>query len=121
MCILKVTNGKATKIDTDLELKTLQSLVGGDIEVVYPFDAPVALICNEEGKVNGLSPNFALSYQNKVYDVVVGECLICGLSEESFDSLVEELATKFVNLFNNARTGIVVAGKYVPVIHIDYV
>lgn len=118
MCILKITNGKAVQLDTDLELKTLQSLVGGCIEVVYPFEDPVALICNEEGKLQGLSPNFALSYQNKVYDVVAGTCLICGISEESLSGLTEGIAAKFMDMFNSARTGIVV-GKFIPVIRID--
>ena len=35
-------------------LESLQHEVGGDIEAVYPFDDPVAVICNEEGKLEGL-------------------------------------------------------------------
>ena len=33
-------------------LKPLQEAVGGYIEAVYPFDDPVALIVNEEGKLD---------------------------------------------------------------------
>ena len=41
-------------------LKPLQEIVGGYIEAVYPFDDPVAIICNEEGKLNSLEMNRAL-------------------------------------------------------------
>ena len=32
------------------DLRSLQAEVGGSIEAIYPFDDPVAIICNEEGK-----------------------------------------------------------------------
>ena len=35
-------------------LKGLQMAVGGYIEAVYPYEEPVALVCNEEGKLLGL-------------------------------------------------------------------
>ena len=38
-------------------LESLQHEVGGDIEAVYPFEEPVAIVCNEEGKMNGLPLN----------------------------------------------------------------
>ena len=38
----------------------LQAAVGGDIQAVYPYEDPVALICNEEGKLLGLPLNRAL-------------------------------------------------------------
>ena len=41
----------------DDSLKGLQDLVGGYIECVYPFDKEYILVCNEEGKINGLEPN----------------------------------------------------------------
>ena len=36
-------------------LEAEQEIVGGMIEAVYPFDDPVAIVCNEEGKINGMS------------------------------------------------------------------
>ena len=36
-------------------LEAMQSVVGGPIQAVYPFEEPVALICNEEAKLEGLS------------------------------------------------------------------
>ena len=46
-------------IEAGTGLEDLQQLVGGDIEVVYPFEDNVGLIVNEEGKINGL-PSTAL-------------------------------------------------------------
>ena len=43
--------------DIDSSLVSMQSVVGGLIQAIYPFDHPVALICNEEGKLIGLPPN----------------------------------------------------------------
>ena len=34
--------------------------VGGYIEAIYPYEDPVALVCNEEGKLEGLPLNRAL-------------------------------------------------------------
>ena len=42
------------------DLKSLQAAVGGYIEAAYFFDDPVALICNEEGKVYGMPYNLSL-------------------------------------------------------------
>ena len=41
-------------------LAAMQRVVGGDIEEYMPFADEVALICNEEGKVNGLPLNRAI-------------------------------------------------------------
>ena len=41
--------------EIDGSLESMQRIVGGDIEAVYPFDDPVAIVCNEEGKLLSLS------------------------------------------------------------------
>lgn len=54
MRILIVEPGKAprpAKIKHSLE--SLQAIVGGCIQAVYPFADKVALVCNDEGKLNG--------------------------------------------------------------------
>ena len=40
-------------------LEGKQAAVAGDIEAFYPFDEPIAIICNDEGKINGMSLNRA--------------------------------------------------------------
>ena len=37
--------------EIDHTLSAMQELVGGTIQAVYPFDDPVALVCNDEGKL----------------------------------------------------------------------
>ena len=45
------------RIEIESGLDALQRAVGGYIEAVYPYEDPVALIVNEEGKLNGLPLN----------------------------------------------------------------
>ena len=53
--------------------RSMQKFVGGHIQAVYPFDDPVALVCNEEGKLLGLPMNRALTDDRGVpYDIVCG-------------------------------------------------
>ena len=45
----------------DGNLESMQKIVGGLIQAIYPFDYPeIALVCNEEGKLNNLPLNIAL-------------------------------------------------------------
>ena len=63
------------------ELESLQKEVGGYIECIYPFDDEVGLICNEEGKLQGLHSNRGLYDENgELYDIIAGNFLIVGLT-----------------------------------------
>ena len=46
--------------EIDGTLESMQSLVGGTIQAIYPFEDQVALICNDEGKLLHLQMNRAL-------------------------------------------------------------
>ena len=82
-------------------LKGLQMAVGGYIEAVYPYEDPVALICNEEGKLMGLDLNRALRDEDgHIYDVLAGPFMVVGLGEEDFVSLPDELIQKFEQKFH---------------------
>ena len=62
---------KPTIQEIDGSLESMQRIVGGDIEAVYPFDDPVALVCHGEGKLLGLPMNRALTDESGVpYDIV---------------------------------------------------
>lgn len=77
-------------------LENLQKLVGGDIECVYPWNEDlVGLVCNGEGKYNGSLPNRML----EDYDLIFGTFFICGLTEEEFGSISDELAAKYEKKF----------------------
>ena len=58
--LLVQPNAYPKKISVGTELEDLQAMVGGDIEVTYPFEDEVAIILNEFGKINGLPLNRAI-------------------------------------------------------------
>ena len=83
-------------------LSSLQKEVGGFIEAVYPFEDPVAIICNEEGKLEGLPLNRALRDEDgHVYDIIAGTFLIAGLSEDNFCSLDDTQVEKFSAMYKS--------------------
>ena len=91
-CIATVTN----------QLASFQKIVGGYIEAIYPFDDPVAIIFNEEGKLNGMEANRALcDSSGQIYDILLGPFLITGLGDEDFASLSKELQDKYYSLFEH--------------------
>ena len=93
---------KPERIEIESGLDALQRAVGGYIEAVYPYEDPVALIVNEEGKLNGLPLNRALRDEdNDIYDIVAGTFLVVGLGESEFASLTPALMEKYDNLFHS--------------------
>lgn len=91
-------NATIEEIDSDLE--TLQSIVGGYIEQVCPWENEVALICNEEGKVNNLPYNRGLYDEGgNILDIIAGTFFVVGLGEENFRSLTDEEAEKYYQEF----------------------
>ena len=61
IAVLIVEPGKEPYVkEIDSGLESLQHEVGGYIEAIYPYEDPVALVCNEEGKLEGLPLNRAL-------------------------------------------------------------
>ena len=83
------------------ELEDLQKAVGGDIEATYPFEDPVALIMDDEGKMMGKDLNRALRDEDgNMYDIVAGDFLVGGLGEEDFSSLSPELMKKYEEHFH---------------------
>ena len=103
MTIIACHPGKSayvTKITSGLE--SMQRFVGGYIEAIYPFEDPVAIVCNEEGKVNGLELNRALHDEDgKILDIIAGDFFICGLGEEYFASIEGELQGKYLDMFKH--------------------
>lgn len=82
------------------DLKTLQKMVDGGIEGVYPFEDRVAIICNDEHKFNGSELNRCIrDDKGEVYDILAGTFLVAGLTEFDFGSLSPELADKYMKYF----------------------
>ena len=103
MKILLVEPGKKPVLsEIDGTLQSMQNIVGGTIQAIYPFEEPVALICNDEGKLLGLPLNRALrDAAGQIYDIVAGTFFLCGAPQgsDSFESLVtkdlESIKQKF--------------------------
>ena len=54
-------------------LSSMQEIVGGDIQAAYFFDEPVAVVCNEEGKMNGSELNRSVKDDNgMILSIIVG-------------------------------------------------
>lgn len=111
--ILKIEPGKKPEIkEIEDGLKSLQDEVQGDIEAVYPFDDNVGIICNEEGKINGMALNRALyDDDGEIYDIIAGPFLIVGLTEDSFSSLDDDMLQKYSEQFNYPERFIRADGK----------
>lgn len=100
-CLLVKPWEHPKRIDIENELHILQATVGGHIEVVYPFDDPVVIVCNEDGKIRNLPANRMLKDKDGVaYDVVCGDFLVMGLdATHDFTDLNDDLAAKYMDIF----------------------
>ena len=79
--------------------ENLQRIVGGLIEPIYLDD--VAIVVNEEGKINGLPFNRALRDENRrILDLLFGTFFICGLGEENFTDIPEQAIPKYSKMFS---------------------
>jgi hypothetical protein len=115
--VLVVAPGEEPRVaQMPMGLVSLQSVVGGRIQATYPYDAPVAIICNEEGKLDGLPLNRALYDENgDVYDIIAGTFIVSGLGEENFESLTPELKEKYMEEFRSPEVFVRIAGKILAV------
>lgn len=86
-------------------LKAMQAVVGGHIEIVTPFTEPVAIVCNEEGKIQNLPYNRPLVNRHGVpYDVLCGTFFIARVQGEHFASLTDEQIHCYKELYDNMMT-----------------
>lgn len=94
-------------------LESMQKIVGGSIEAVYPFDEPVALICNEEGKLLDLPLNRALRDDvGNVYDIISGTFFLCAAPPDSdrFESLSDQQVKTYLERFSVPESFLNVGG-----------
>ena len=117
MTVLAVLPGKAPeRMELNGSLESMQEFVGGTIQAVYPFPDPVAIVCNDEGKLMGLEHNRALRDEDgNVYDILCGPFFICGLGEEDFTSLPENLLQKYAKRFQHPELFLRINGSLMVV------
>ena len=91
------------RVEIENSLESMQAVVGGLIQAVYPFDEPVALVCNDEGKLLGLPLNRCLRLEGSgaIYDVIAGTFFLCAAPPDSdrFASLTEEQIARYAERF----------------------
>lgn len=101
--LLIAPNAEPRPVEIDGSLASMQSLVGGLIEAIYPFSDPIALICNDEGKLTGLPQNRPLKHPEtgEIYDIVCGPFFLCSAppDSENFESLPDDLIEKYSKVF----------------------
>lgn len=86
--------------EIDSGLESLQKEVGGLIQVTYPYEDLVGIVCNDERKINGMQLNRAIYDDNRnMTDIIAGTFLVVGLSDDSFTSLNDEQIKKFSDKF----------------------
>ena len=88
--------------EIDGSLRAMQDIVGGLIQPIYPFDDPVALVCNDEGKLMNLPANRCLQdKEGRIYDIVCGTFFLCGAPADSdnFTSLAPEQIERYRERF----------------------
>ena len=89
--------------DVGSDLKSMQKIVGGSIQAIYPFDEPMVLICNEEGKLLNLPLNRALrNDEGEVYDIISGTFFVCAAPPNSdhFAGLTDQQVKMYMERFS---------------------
>ena len=88
--------GKPSRIITiNNTLDSLQKAVGGCIQTIYPFDDPVALVCDEEGLFKETKWNRRVTQDC----AIKGTFFLCGIGEEDFGDIPEDLIEKYSKQF----------------------
>jgi len=83
------------RADIPHTLRDMQQTVGGYIEIVTPFDDPVVLVCDEEGKLKGYELNRAIVGK----DIIAGTFFLAGVEGEDLTDLSDDLVEKYEALF----------------------
>lgn len=100
--VVLVEPGKLAQIaEIGTTLDAMQRTVSGSIEVCYPFEEQVCIVCNDEGKISGLPLNRAIRDEDthEIVDIVAGTFFICDCRKESFGSLSKEQQKRYLEKY----------------------
>ena len=99
--VLIVRPGEAAEIAViDRSLTSMQAIVGGDIDIAYPWQERVALVCNDEGLLEGLPLN---RYVPEMGQPIAGTFFVCGFSDDRLTGLTDEQLARFGRMFHNPQ------------------
>lgn len=115
MRILIIKPGQKPEVrEIDGTLESMQGIVGGLIQAIYPYEQPVALVANDEGKILGLPLNRGLRDEDgELYDIICGTFFIVGAPADSgnFQSLTDAQIQYFMDLFATPEMFLVMNGR----------
>lgn len=117
MKVLMIEPGKTPyEAELDGSLESMQEAVGGGIEGYYPYAEPVAIVCNDEGKINGLPLNRAIYNEDgEMIEIMAGTFFMAGLGEESFADLPDYFMEQYKEQFKYPEKFYRLAGEIVAV------
>ncbi len=118
--VLLVEPGKYPRmVEIDRGLESLQEQVEGDIEQYSPFYDEVSIICNEEGKMRGMTLNRAIYDEDshQMVDIIAGKFLVvyAPSGSEHYQSLPPELADKYAKKFKQPESFFKMNGEIIAV------
>lgn len=115
--VLKVEPDKAPElIEMENKLEAMQAIVGGYIEV-FPLADDAAIVCNEEGKINGLELNRPIYHNGEMVEIIAGTFFIAGddISIGEFVSLTDEQIALYKKQFHTPVTFIKIGREIIAV------
>ena len=87
--------------DIDDGIHSLQDIVGGTIQIIYPFEDKACIVCNDEGKLIDLPPNrFLRDKHGNPYDLICGTFFVAGLGFEDLKSLTDKQLNTYKQHFS---------------------
>ena len=116
--VVLVEPGKyAREAEIGTSLSELQEVCYGLIQTFYPFEEMVCIVCNDEGKINGMPLNRAIkdTETGELIDIIAGPFFICDCSTENFGSLSQEQMDRFLEQFKNPERFYRIDGEIVAV------
>lgn len=118
MRVLMVEPGKHPReLELEHSLEAMYAALECDtITATYPWDDLVGLVTDDEGLFSDKQPN---RYIPELRQFIKGNFFLCGLSEDNFSDLPEDLMTKFKKRFWHPEAFVMTAGNRMAVIRFD--
>ena len=103
----------------DKKLDDMKELVGGYIEMIRPFYDTAVIVCNEEGKINGLPLNRSLLHPEtgELYEIIAGNFFICDAPPDGDDleGLSDKQIETYMEQFKDTESFKIVDGRLVVI------
>ncbi len=110
MKILIVEPGRYPRAaDIPHTLEVMQKVVGGYIQAIYLWENRVSLVCDDDSLLKQCRFNWMVGKDNAIF----GTFFLCGLGEEDFTDLPDELLIKYERMFHMPEVLVRAPGGYI--------